>query len=61
MTKKIDQNVLAELEESKNEVLKRVSEKLKSQLQEGVVVCGSHSSHSSSPAGRTHSSSTSGH
>lgn len=58
MKKKIDQDALRELEESKNEVLKRVSEKLKSQLQEGVVVCGSHMSHSSGNSGRTHSSST---
>ena len=59
MKKKIDQEVLSELEDSKNEVLKRVSEKLKSQLQDGVVVCGRHSSHSSGSTGRTHTSTTS--
>jgi hypothetical protein len=59
MEKKIDQEALKELETSKNEVLKRVAEKLKTQLQEGEVVCGAHSSHSSGNSNRTHTSSTS--
>ena len=59
MEKKIDQEALKELEASKNEVLKRVAEKLKEQLQEGEIVCGYHSSHSSGSAGRTHTSTTS--
>jgi len=57
MEKKIDEVALKELEASKNEVLKRVSEKLKSQL-DGQVVCGGHSSHTSG-SGRGHNSTTS--
>lgn len=59
MKKQIDEEALRELEASKNEVLKRVSEKLKRQIQEGVVVTGGHSSHSSG-SGRTHNSTTTG-
>lgn len=56
-TKKIDSNVVAELEQSKNEVLQRIAKKLKAQM-EGTCVSAGHSSHSSGSSGRTHSSTT---
>ena len=57
--KSIDPAVVAELEQSKNEVLQRIAEKLKNQMDSTCVGAG-HSSHSSgSSNGRTHSSSTS--
>ena len=52
-----NQSVIDELENSKNEVLKRVAEKLKTQL-ESDSVCSGHSSHTSGPGGRTHNSTT---
>ena len=51
MENKIDKKALEALENSKNEVLKRVSEKLKAQIKEGQVVCGTHNSHSSGNSG----------
>ena len=54
---KIDQNVINELEESKNEVLQRIAEKLKKQMDSGCVTAG-HSSHTSGYSNRTHSSTT---
>jgi hypothetical protein len=56
MEKKVDLDALKELEQSKNDVLRRVAEKLKNQV--GTEMCAGHFSHSSG-AGRTHSSSTS--
>ncbi|MCL2156346.1 MAG: hypothetical protein FWH53_11840 [Leptospirales bacterium] len=55
--KTIDPDVVAELEQSKNEVLQRIAEKLKTQMQVDCVTAG-HSSHSSGNSGRTHTSST---
>lgn len=57
MSKQIDVDALKELEQSKNEVLRRVAEKLKNQT--GTEMCAGHSSHSSGSAGRTHQSSSS--
>ena len=54
---KIDQNVVDELERSKNEVLQRIAEKLKNQMNTDCVTA-SHNSHSSGTAGRTHQSFT---
>jgi hypothetical protein len=56
---KVDPEAIKELEKSKNEILRRVAEKLKSQVEDGL--CAGHSSHSSGSAGRTHSSISSGH
>lgn len=56
-TKPIDENVVRELEQSKNEVLKRIAEKLKSQMNSDCVTAG-HSSHSSGSSSRTHRSTT---
>jgi hypothetical protein len=56
--KDIDPAVVAELEQSKNEVLKRVAEKLKDQMATCAVGAG-HSSHSSGASARTHNSTTS--
>lgn len=53
----LDQNVIDELEKSKNEVLQRVAEKLKNQMNSDCVTAG-HSSHSSGSSGRTHTSTT---
>ena len=58
-TPKLDSEAIRELEQSKNDILRRVAEKLRGQVEEGL--CASHSSHSSGSAGKTHSSSTSGH
>ncbi|MDR1038195.1 MAG: hypothetical protein LBT40_17000 [Deltaproteobacteria bacterium] len=55
----IDPAVVSELEQSKNDVLKRVADKLKNQMESSHVGAG-HSSHSSG-TGRGHSSTTSGH
>jgi len=54
----IDQNVVEELEQSKHEVLQRIAEKLKGQMNSDCVTAG-HSSHSSGTGGRTHNSTTS--
>jgi hypothetical protein len=56
---KLDPEAIKELEKSKNDILQRVAEKLKSQVEDGL--CAGHSSHSSGSAGKTHSSTTSGH
>ncbi|MCX6620114.1 MAG: hypothetical protein NTY38_03360 [Acidobacteria bacterium] len=56
---KLDSEAIKELEESKNEILRRVAEKLRGQVEDGL--CAGHSSHSSGTAGKTHSSTTSGH
>lgn len=56
LERNIDVEALKELEASKNDVLKRVAEKLRSQVSGNV--CAGHSSHSSGAAGRTHTSST---
>jgi len=56
--KNIDPAVVAELEQSKNDVLQRIAEKLKNQMDSTCVGAG-HSSHSSGNSGRTHTSSTS--
>lgn len=53
----LDQNVVDELEKSKNEVLQRIAAKLKNQINSNSV-CAGHNSHSSGMSGRTHSSST---
>lgn len=56
---KLDSEAIKELENSKNEILRRVAEKLKSQAQDGLDgLCAGHSSHSSG-GGKTHSSTTS--
>jgi len=50
----IDQNVVAELEQSKNEVLQRIAEKLKSQMNSdcvSTVHTAVHNSHSSGTRG----------
>jgi hypothetical protein len=52
----IDPVVVNELEQSKNEVLQRIAEKLKDQMDSACVGAG-HSSHASG-AGRTHNSTT---
>lgn len=59
MEKKIEptQSVIEELENSKNEVLRRIADKLKTQLDDDCVSAG-HSSHSSGMSSRTHSSTT---
>ncbi len=54
----IDPDVVAELERSKNEVLKRVAEKLKKQMDVSCVTAKGHTSHSSGNGGRTHASNT---
>jgi hypothetical protein len=56
---KLDSEAIKELEQSKNDILRRVAEKLKGQVEEGL--CAGHSSHSSGNSGRTHSSTTTGH
>jgi hypothetical protein len=56
---KLDSEAIKELEQSKNEILRRVAEKLRDQVEEGLSA--GHSSHSSGAAGKTHSSTTSGH
>ena len=53
----LTQSVVDELENSKNEVLQRIAEKLKNQMQSDCVSAG-HNSHSSGPGGRTHTSTT---
>lgn len=53
-----NQNVIDELENSKNEVLRRIADKLKAQLDSDCVIAG-HSSHSSGSSSRTHNSTTS--
>ena len=53
---KLDADAIKELEKSKNDILRRVAEKLKGQVEDGL--CAGHSSHSSGSAGRTHSSTT---
>lgn len=57
MTKKkeIDQDVLKKLQESKNAVLERIAKSLESQAQ-GETLNAGHSSHSSSPNGKGHTS-----
>ena len=50
----IDSDVIAELEKSKRAVLKRVAENLRANVEGNAGA--SHQSHSSNPAGRTHSS-----
>ena len=55
--KKINKNLLESFENSKKAVLRRVAKNIKeSQKDTGTA---SHSSHSSNPQGRTHSSSVS--
>ena len=53
----LNPSVIDELEQSKNEVLQRIAEKLKNQMNTDGVTAG-HSSHSSGNSGRTHSSTT---
>jgi hypothetical protein len=53
--KEIQTETIDQLEESKKAVLKRIAENLKNQKVDGNVTA-SHSSHSSGPNGRTHSS-----
>ena len=57
--KVINLETVEKLETSKKAALKRVAKKLKSELG-GSAVSAAHSSHGSSPAGRTHSSRVSG-
>ena len=54
-SKVIDSETLSKLEETKKAVLERVAKNLKDQSQQGSVGAH-HSSHSSNPKGRTHSS-----
>lgn len=52
----LNPSVIDELEQSKNEVLQRIAEKLKNQMNSDCVTAG-HSSHSAG-SGRTHQSTT---
>lgn len=56
LEKSIDIDALKELEASKNDVLKRVAERLRNQMSGNT--CAGHSSHSSGNSSRTHSSTT---
>jgi hypothetical protein len=58
-TPKLDSEAIKDLEQSKNDILRRVAEKLRGQVEEGL--CAGHSSHSSGASSRTHSSTTTGH
>ena len=53
--KKINKNLLDSFEKSKKEVLRRVAKNIKESQKD--IGSASHSSHSSNPSGRTHSSS----
>ena len=54
--KEIDVETLEKLEASKKAVLQRVAERLRNQIETTDNVSASHSSHSSSPQSRTHTS-----
>jgi len=54
--KKVDKAAIKDLEQQKNDALKRIAERLKNQVEALVEGQASHSSHSSGPGGRTHAS-----